>query len=174
MKHKLIALVAATALIVVATAAPAQARSVHRARMDITNVAQQFVLVGDGDEFITYVGSLDFGRNRVYKIAFFAPVGPPPSPEGWVQFQDRWEINRADSIDFYNEDGKLKNPFPEGEVVRAADDRGWANFAENKFVGYGPGGIWSGRFVAEDGTPTPFPAALQFVGPFWLFGGLRR
>lgn len=173
MKHKLIALIAAVGLIVVGTAAPAQAGCVERARMDITIVAGQFVQVGDGDEFVSYVGTLDFGGD-VYKIAFFTPVGPPPPPEGWVRFQDRWEIYEYDSIEFYEDDGStLKNPFPtDGDVVRAADDRGWGSFERNKFIGYGPGGIWAGKFVDEAGTPTPFPAALRFVGPFWLLGEL--
>jgi len=169
----LIALLAAIGLIAMASAATARADGVDRGRMDITNVVGDLVVIGEGSELVTYVGTIDFGDGDVYKMAFFtSAAGDPPPLDRWTRFEDRWEIYEFNSIEFFDQKGKLKDPFPKGDVVAAADDRGWGNFELNKFVGWGPGGFWTGRLVDDQGTPTPYPAAVRFVGPFWLVGDL--
>lgn len=174
---------AVVVLVVLAMAAPVPAGGVERGRMDIDNVVG-FGVTDTGDpatatELLTYVGTVKFRGEGRYKIAFIAPFDPDPPPpdffDTWIRFRDRWVIYEYDSIDFYP-GGTLTFPTG-GEVVRAARDRGRGHFAKNRFIGWGPGGIWAGRFVDEFGDPAPFhPPSGQFntrfIGRFWLFGEL--
>lgn len=164
MRRKLLTVLAVAGMALVGTTTTAQAGHVQRAAMDITLVAAPPELGGlivDG-ELVSYVGTLTF-RGEPYKIAYFAPLGPPPAETGWVTFDDRWAIYEFDSIDFFDDAGALQDDFDDAVVVREADERGIGNFPLNKFFAAGPGGFWYGSFV--DGTP-------QFVGTFWLFGSL--
>lgn len=124
MKRTLIALLAAIGLIAMASAATARADGVDRGRMDITNVVGDLVVIGEGSELVTYVGTIDFGDGDVYKMAFFtSAAGDPPPLDRWTRFEDRWEIYEFNSIEFFDQKGKLKDPFPKGDVVAAADSR---------------------------------------------------
>ena len=146
------------------------------ALMEIENVAA----VGNcQDELLTYVGTLDFGHGQIYDMAFFAPLGPPPDLYSWVRFEDRWEIYQFNSIDKDPSDGVVECPTGQG-FIRGEKDGGWGHFEKNKFIGWGPGGMWTGTFVDDDGNPAPFLPTTDppfvntdFVGPFWLFGGLN-
>ena len=137
--------------------------------MSSENVAGSAVCDG---ELLTYVGTLRFRGGDKYDMAFFAPLGGDPDFDNWMKFEDRWAIYEAGSIDKNPTDGM---ECPEAKVLRSAPDEGWGHFAKNKFFGWGPGGMWAGKFVDENGKPAPFhPPTGQFnthfVGPFWLFG----
>ena len=102
------------------------------------------------------------------------PLGSGPDFYSWVKFEDRWEIYERGSLDPTG--NTCPDPADEG-FIRGAEDRGWGHFAKNKFIGWGPGGFWTGKFVDGDGNPARFlpPEGefnTRFVGPFWLFGEL--
>ena len=176
------AVVAILALVVLAIAAPAQARGERDTRdggyatMDIENVVG-FGTVCDG-KLLTYVGILEFASGE-YEIAFFAPLGPPPAPDffdTWIQFQGWWVIYEPGSLDLDLSDGLT---CPTNDGIRMERDRGVGHFALNEFYGKGPGATWTGIFVDGDGNPAPFhPPTGQFntrfVGSFWLFERLTN
>ena len=167
--------VAVVVLVVLALAAPVQADVVSRARMDIENTAL-LGTVCDG-EALNYIGTLRFRGGEKFDIAFFAPVAPgPPPPEfftQWVRFDGWWEIHEKGTLDHeFGPDDPPKCPTDES-LIRREPDGGWGHFTKNKFVGYGPGGFWTGRFVPGPFLPLEGQFNTRFIGPFWLFGELE-
>ena len=167
--------VAVVVLVVLALAAPVQADGVSRARMDIQNTAL-FGAVCDG-EALNYVGTLKFRGGDKYDIAFFAPpVTGDPDPDfftKWVRFDGWWEIYPHRTLDRTFGFGDPPDCPNREDLIRREADGGWGHFTKNKFVGYGPGGFWTGKFVPGPFIPPAGELNFRFVGPFWLFGELE-
>ena len=179
MKHRtflstLLAIAAAVGLVLVGTSNPADAHGRRlRAEMDVTFVADSGV-VEDG-AVVSYVGTFDFGRNRVYGLAFFSPSPPAPIFDDWVSFAGSWEI--YDTTDFYTIEDGIMTSFDRPDAIVSAMEWGFGSFGSNDWHALGivtdvdadgirlfrhldPGDrvTWAGEFT----SPTQFHAHAKF------------
>jgi hypothetical protein len=134
--RKLLAVVAVVGVGILSVGTTVEARRAPRATIDLAFTAPIGFTVDSG-ELISYVGTLDFGRGRVYGIAFFAdPLNPPAALCGdWVQFSDRYEI--YDSTDFYKVEGGEDDYFRPPAPIIEATEWGFGSFERNVFFGFG-------------------------------------
>ena len=103
MKHRtilstLLAIALAIGLVLVVSSSTASGRNKVRGKMDAALVAPSGVFVDD--ELVSYVGTVNFGRNRVFGYAAFSPGPPGPIFDDYVEFIDRYELYAT--TDFYN------------------------------------------------------------------------
>lgn len=178
MRHRtilstLLAIATVIGVVLVGTSDTASAHGRLRAEMDVVLVADSNVVV-DG-ELVSYVGTFDFGRDRVYGLAFFSPAPPAPLFDDWVSFSGRWEL--YDTIDFYTlDDGMLTHFDPPAPMV-SATEWGFGNTSQNDWHALGivtdvdadgirlfrhldPGdrAVWRGEFT----SPTDFHGHIRF------------
>lgn len=178
MKHRtilstLVAIAVAIGLVLVVSSSTASSHNKVRGEMDATLVADSEVLVGT--ELVSYVGTIDFGRGRVFGYAAFSPGPPGPIFDDYVEFTDRYELYATTDFSTIDVNGKLAR-FDRPAPILSVYEWGFGSFAGGEFHALGvvtdasTDGIrpfrhvdagnrvtWSGAFT----SPTQFHAHVQ-------------
>ena len=131
--RKLLAVVAVVGVGILAIGTTVEARRAPRATIDLAVTVDSNVFVGN--ELVSYVGTIDFGRGRAYGIAFFSTGPPTPLCGDWVQFSDRYEI--YDSTNFYKVKKGVLERFNPPDPIIEATEWGFGSFERNVFFGFG-------------------------------------